>query len=72
MKEINCLGEMCPIPVIKTTQALKTMRSGDSVKVITDHSCVVQSIFDHFNKKKTSVKSEEVINGVWEMIITKT
>ena len=71
MKEINCLGDICPIPVLKAKEILKTMNKGDSLKLITDHSCVVQSILDHFDGKRASAASNEVINGVWEIIITK-
>ena len=72
MKEIDCLSEMCPIPIIKITKALKGLEKGDSIKVITDHSCVVQSIKEHYDKRNTSVQQEEVMNGVWEIIITLT
>ena len=71
MKEIDCLGEMCPIPIIKIKNQLKIMVPSDSFKVITDHSCVLQSVLDFFKKKKFTVKSDEVINGVWEIIITR-
>jgi len=71
MKEIDCLGEMCPIPVMRIKQALQNMKPNDSVKVITDHSCVHQSILVHFDKKDLLVSSEEVMNGIWEIVITK-
>lgn len=71
MKEIDCLGEMCPIPIIKIKNQLKIMVSKDSFKVVTDHSCVLQSVLDFFKKKKFKVESDEVINGVWEIIITR-
>lgn len=70
MKELDCLGEICPIPIIRITKALKTLEKGGSIKVVTDHSCVFQSILDHFDKRGTSVQQEEVMNGVWEIIIT--
>lgn len=71
MREIDCLGEICPIPIVRIKQNLKSMISGDSIKVITDHSCTHQSILDFFKKKKYCVECEEVINGVWEITITK-
>lgn len=72
MKKIDCLGEFCPIPILKIKEALKTLPKGDSFMVVTDHSCVLQSITDHFKKSTTvSLEEEEVINGVWEIIVTK-
>lgn len=71
MREIDCLGEMCPVPIIKIKQSLKKMSINESVKVITDHSCVLQSIVDHFKQTNISAEYEEVMNGIWEIVITK-
>lgn len=70
MKTLDCLGDMCPVPIIKIKKQLLSMKSNDSLKVITDHSCVAASIYDHYNTDTLSVDVEEVINGVWEIIIT--
>lgn len=69
MKTVDCLGDMCPIPIIKTRKALKKTNSGETIKVVTDHSCVLESIIQNF--KKCKIDHEEVINGVWEIFITK-
>ena len=70
MKEIDCLGDICPVPIIKINKALSSALAGDSILVKTDHSCVMQSILDHFGRKNYSVDIDEVINGVWEITIT--
>jgi len=69
MEKINCLGDMCPIPILKTKKALKKMKSGETVQVVTDHSCVLESMLSNF--KKHTITSDEVINGIWEIYITK-
>ncbi len=72
MKKIDCLGEFCPIPILKIKEELKTLSKDTSFMLVTDHSCVLQSITDHFGKSSViRVEPEEVINGVWEIIITK-
>ena len=72
MKKIDCLGEICPIPILRIKKELKTLYKGASFVLVTDHSCVLQSISDHFKNSSTvSIESEEVINGVWEVIVTK-
>ena len=71
--EINCLGDMCPVPVLKLKDRLKTLGDKDSIKIITDHSCVLESIKDVIKKKKGyKVSSEEVVNGIWEIEIKKS
>ncbi|HYE81540.1 MAG TPA: sulfurtransferase TusA family protein [Clostridia bacterium] len=72
MKKIDCLGEFCPIPILKIKQELKTLQKGESFMLFTDHSCVLQSITDHYGKASgIRLEPEEVINGVWEITITK-
>ncbi|KNZ43443.1 response regulator SirA [Acetobacterium bakii] len=61
---------MCPIPVLKTQKELKTIQIGETLKIITDHSCVLESLSGKF--KKHQITSSEVMNGVWEILITKS
>lgn len=70
--EINCLGDICPIPILKLKDKLKTLEFKESIKMITDHSCVVESIQDTIKRKKQyKLSYEEVANGIWEIEITK-
>jgi len=71
MITIDCLGDMCPIPVLKIQKELKKTKTGVSIKVITDHSCVVESIKSHFASKDISFEFDEVMNGIWEIILKK-
>jgi len=43
MTEINCLGELCPIPVIKAKNALEAMISGELV-IIVDNDIAAQNL----------------------------
>ncbi len=71
MQNIDCIGDMCPVPVLKTKKELKKMVSGESVKIETDHSCVLQSLLDNFRNPKYTVTYTEVMNGIWEILISK-
>jgi TusA-related sulfurtransferase len=71
MNTIDCLGDMCPIPIIKIKKELKKTKINVSIKVITDHSCVAESIKNHFTRKDIQLEFDEVMNGIWEIIITK-
>ncbi len=71
MKTIDCLGEFCPIPILRIKSELKITSKGECFMVVTDHSCVLQSIQDYFKKTHNTVKTNEIINGVWEIVITK-
>lgn len=69
-RELDCFGEICPIPVLRIKKELNNMSQGDTLKVVSDHSCVVESVKDHFSKKNLIVEVEEAISGVWEIMIT--
>lgn len=71
MRTLDCLGDMCPVPLIKIQNELKLLKSQECVKIVTDHSCVVSSILTQYRDNKVTLQTEEVINGIWEITITK-
>lgn len=71
MVVLDCLGLICPVPLIKAKIEYNKLKRGESIMVITDHSCSSQNIKEYFEKLKCSIKIEEVLNGVWEITITK-
>jgi len=71
MKKIDCLGDICPVPIIKTKKELQNIKSGESIMVVTDHSCSLENLIELLKKYNVTYYYEEVINGVWEIIVTK-
>lgn len=71
MIKIDCLGDYCPIPILKIKEHLKNIPEGEAFMVVTDHSCVFQSIQEYCEKTKLKINVDEVINGVWEITIVK-
>lgn len=69
MKVIDCLGDICPLPVIRLKQALIRATSGDSFLLVTDHSCTPTSICEYCEKHGFDYSSNEVANGIWEISI---
>ena len=70
-KTLDCLGEACPIPLIKTQEALKGMDIDDILIVDIDHSCAMKNIPDWARSVGHSVEIEEVDEGEWNIIIQK-
>ncbi|HKL10889.1 MAG TPA: sulfurtransferase TusA family protein [Clostridia bacterium] len=70
MKKIDCLGDMCPIPVLMSQKAYDESSPGESFMLVSDHSCVVESVQDHFKNKSVSLSVDEVMNGIWEITFT--
>ena len=69
-KSIDCTGLMCPVPVVKAQIQYKKLEVGDSITIITDHSCTYPNIKDVFKRPKCSVEVEEEY-GIWEITIIK-
>ncbi len=73
MKEVmlDCLGEACPVPLIKTENAMKKLSAGDMLIVQIDHSCAMKNVPEWARKEGHNVEIEEVDDGEWEVIIEK-
>lgn len=69
-KLVDCVGEMCPVPLIKAKLRYKKIGIGESVTIITDHSCTSQALKDAFKNYKCEITVEEE-NGIWEITIKK-
>lgn len=70
-KIVDCMGEMCPVPLIKAQIQFKKISPGDSVTIISDHSCTSQALKEAFKKYACEIYVEEEDNGIWEITIKK-
>ncbi|MDH8679548.1 sulfurtransferase TusA family protein [Fusibacter bizertensis] len=71
MNKIDCFGDICPIPLLKMQNEMELLTRGESFEMVVDHSCVIESIKEHLKRTSFQYEIEEVMNGVWEIIITK-
>ena len=67
---IDCFGEMCPVPVMRAREKLRDCKIGESFVLVSDHSCVVESMRDNL-KNQAELEVDEVMNGVYEIKITR-
>ena len=74
MKEVvlDCLGEACPVPLVKTQKKLETLDAGDILIVQIDHSCAMKNVPEWARKEGYNVEIEEVDDGEWEVVIEKS
>lgn len=74
MKEytLDCMGEACPLPMMKTEKQMGKMEVGDVVIVQIDHSCAVKNVPEWARNQGYNVEIDEVDDGEWEIIIEKT
>ena len=43
-KQLDVRGEICPYPMMKASQALKSLPRGESLQVLTDHAPALSTI----------------------------
>lgn len=74
MKEftLDCMGEACPLPMMKTEKQMEKMEVGDVVIVQIDHSCAMKNVPEWARNQGYNVEIDEVDDGEWEIIIEKT
>ena len=73
MKEVvlDCLGEACPIPIVKSEKAIVDLDVGDLLIVQVDHSCAMKNLPEWARAQGFNVEIEEVEDGEWEVFIEK-
>ena len=70
-KYLDCLGEACPVPLMKTQKELESMQKGDILVVGIDHTCAMKNVPDWARSQGYNVDIEEVGEGEWEVTIEK-
>lgn len=73
MKEyrLDCLGEACPIPLMKAEKKMMDLQVGDMLIVMIDHSCAMKNVPEWARTQGHNVDIEEVDDGEWEIFIEK-
>ena len=69
---LDCLGEACPVPLMKTEKKLEGLAVGDILIVSIDQSCAMKNIPEWARKQGHNVEIDEVDDGEWEVVIEKT
>lgn len=71
VRQIDCLTELCPIPILRAIQEFKTMAPEDILIIKADHSCVPIDLKKWATDKKYPIKAIETGTGQWEIYIQK-
>ncbi len=69
---LDLIGNVCPVPLLRTEQKMKGIKTGDVLVVETEHGRAARNILEWAQKNHYPVKVTEVDNGIWEVTIRKT
>lgn len=71
VREVDCLTQLCPIPILRAIKEFKTMAAEDILVIRADHSCVPIDLKKWADEKNYPIKTMEVGQGEWEVYIQK-
>ena len=70
MIKVNAIGDVCPVPVIKTKNAIKELAGAGTVEVLVDNEIAVQNLTRMADQKGYAVKSEKLADKEFKVTIT--
>ena len=70
MIKVNAMGDACPIPVIKTKNAIREMNGAGQVEVLVDNEIAVQNLTKMAKQKGYQCQSEKISDDEYKVIIT--
>ncbi|MBP2028401.1 TusA-related sulfurtransferase [Acetoanaerobium pronyense] len=70
-KVLDCLYEICPIPLLKANKELERMHSGEILVLLTNHNCAISNVVEWAKDKGHEIDYIETGEGEWEIFIEK-
>ena len=70
MIKVNAMGDACPIPVIKTKNAIREMNGAGQVEVLVDNEIAVQNLAKMAKQKGYQCQSEKISDDEYKVMIT--
>ncbi len=67
---VNAMGDACPIPVVKTLNAIRSIKGGDVVETLVDNDIAVQNLTKMANNNGYAVISEQLGEKQYKVTIT--
>ena len=70
MIHVNAMGDTCPIPVVKTKNAIKEMGGAGTVEVLVDNEIAVQNLTKMADQKGYQITSKKLEEHKYQALIT--
>ncbi|EOC99559.1 sulfurtransferase TusA family protein [Caldisalinibacter kiritimatiensis] len=71
-KKIDCMDEICPMPLLRTIKEIKKIDVGEVLIIETNHNCSIINITEWAEKQGYNSDYMEISEGKWEIYIEKT
>jgi len=68
---LDLLGEVCPVPLLRTKAAVTALPAGQALAVETDFARAVRNITQWCSRQELPYELTEIRDGVWQIVIQK-
>ena len=72
MIQVNAMGDACPIPVVKTKNAIRDLNGPGTVETLVDNEIAVQNLTKMAKQKQYACRSEKLSGEEYRVVITVT
>ena len=70
MIKVNAIGDACPIPVVKTKNAIRELQGAGSIETLVDNEIAVQNLTKMAVQKGYGVHSEKISENEYKVTMT--
>lgn len=70
MIKVDAMGDTCPIPVVKTKNAIKELKGSGEVQTLVDNEIAVQNLTKGKSERIMVMKSQKLGEGKYEVTMT--
>lgn len=72
MIKVNAIGDVCPIPVVKTKKAMQELQGADTIEVLVDNEIAVANVSKMAKGMGANVTSEKLADREYKITIEVT
>lgn len=69
-KEVNAIGDICPIPLVKAKEAIKELNGAGTVEVLVDNEIAVQNLTKMAQQKGYGCESQKIKEQEYKVMLT--
>lgn len=70
MITVNAMGDICPIPVVKTKKAINELNGPDEIEVLVDNETAVKNVMKMAKSSGASAEYEQLAERQYRVLIT--
>ena len=72
MIKVNAIGDVCPIPVVKTKKAMQELQGAETIEVLVDNEIAVANVSKMAADLGANVTSEKIADKEYKITIAVT